>query len=74
MFAAVLFCFVTDVCLEFTEVVVALDFRGRFVRVVGSVTFGSHPFVTVSQQPFLGFLPWFVSIHMDMAAEFALAS
>ena len=58
MFAAVLLCFVTDVCLEFTEVVVALGFRGRFVRVVGSVTFGSELFATVLRRPFLGFSPW----------------
>ena len=74
MFAAVLFCFATDVYLEFTEVVVALGFRGRFVRVVGFLTFGSEFNATVSRWPFLGFSPWFVSIHMDMAAEFALAS
>lgn len=68
MFAAVLLCFVTGGCFEFTEIAVDEGFRGRFVGLVDFVAFGSELFATVLRRPFLGFPPWFVSIHTDMAA------
>jgi hypothetical protein len=74
VFAAVLLYFVTGGRLEFTKVAVAERFRGRFVGVVGFVTFGSELLTAVLRRPFPGFPPWFISIHADIAAELALAS
>ena len=74
MFAAVLLCFVTGGCLEFTEIAVDEGFRGRFVGLVDFDAVGSEFFATVLRRPLLGFEPWLVSIHADMAAALALAS
>jgi hypothetical protein len=63
VFAAVLLYFVTGGRLEFAKVAVAERFRGRFVGVVGFVTFGSELLTAVLRRPFPGFPPWFISIH-----------